>query len=216
MNKLKQYKQSLLAGMSISVGAFAYLITLQKTNNPFISAMMFYTGLCIILSCQLHLFTGQVLSLKVDGYTEQSYRQSYISNKAYITTLVKTWIGNLIGSIITSILLLQVLHPNVEQIVTNKLSLNPIQMIIGGIFCNILVCLAVDNYKMYSNHIVSGFLILCFVLCGFNHIVADFSYYAIAIYNGMQLDISKIIISLVFVTIGNICGGLLVFNMKRH
>jgi formate/nitrite transporter FocA (FNT family) len=105
------YKNSIMAGMSISLGTFAYLITLQKTNNIFISATMFYIGLCIILSCQLSLFTGQVLSLKVNGYTEQSYRLSYISNKEYIKTLFNTWISNLIGSIITAILLVQILHP---------------------------------------------------------------------------------------------------------
>jgi formate/nitrite transporter FocA (FNT family) len=89
-------------------------------------------------------------------------------------------------------------------------------MIIGGIFCNILVCLAVDNYKMYTNHLVSGFLILCFILCGFNHIVADFSYYTIAICSGIHLDIIKLVMSIMFVTIGNVLGGLLVFNIKRH
>ena len=57
------------------------------------------------------------------------FSKSSISTKDYIKTLSKTWIGNLIGSVITTILLFQVLHPNVEQIVNTKLSLNPIRLI---------------------------------------------------------------------------------------
>lgn len=179
-----EFKKSISAGMSISLGTFAYLIVLQKTNNMFVSAIMFYMGLCIILSHQLSLFTGQILSLKVKDYTKQYYTNSNISNKEYILTLTKTWIGNLIGSVITTVLLFQILHPNVRQLVINKISLSPLQMIIGGFFCNVCVCLAVDNYKTNKNYLVSGFFIICFIMCGFNHIVADFSHYTLAMCQG--------------------------------
>lgn len=211
-----KYKNSIMAGASISLGAFAYLITLQKTNNPFIASMMFYTGLSLVLIFGFDLFTGQVVSLRTDTYTQQYFTKSSISIKDYIKTLSKTWIGNLIGSIITTILLFQVLHPNVEKIINTKLSLNPIQLLVGGIACNFLVCCAVANYKMYQNHLISGFFITVFVICGFLHCIADMTYFTLAICNGMNLEIINIIKYMVLVTLGNVCGGLLLYFMKRQ
>ena len=216
INKLKQYKNSIMAGMSISLGAFAYLITLQKTNNPFIASMMFYTGLSLVLIFGFDLFTGQVLGLKTNTYTQQYFSSSRISTKEYIKTLSKTWIGNLIGSVITTILLFQVLHPNVEQMINTKLSLNPIQLLVGGIACNFLVCCAVANYKMYQNHLISGFFITVFVICGFLHCIADMTYFTLAICSGMNLDIVKVIMYMVLVTLGNVCGGLLLYLVKKQ
>lgn len=213
---MNKYKNSIVAGMCISLGAFAYLVTLQKTNNSFLGSLMFYVGLSLILLFRFELFTGQVLSLKVDIYTEEHFRPSDISIKQYIKTLTRTWIGNLIGSIITTVALFQILHPDVSSIVNTKLSLNPIQMMVGGLFCNLLVTCAVANYKMYQNHLISGFFILCFVICGFNHIVADFSYYTLGFCEGVNINISQLLMSLLFVTIGNLCGGLLLVFLKKN
>lgn len=213
---LNKYKNSIVGGMCISLGTFAYLITLQKTKNPFLSSIMFYIGLSLIMVFRFELFTGQVLSLKVDMYTEEHFRLSNISLRKYMETLTRTWIGNLIGSIMTTIALFQILHPDVSNIVNTKLSLNPIQMIVGGFFCNMLVTSAVGYYKMYQNHLISGFFILCFVLCGFNHIVADFSYYTLGFCEGMQINIVQLLMSLLFVTVGNICGGLLLLYSKKN
>jgi len=212
---ISKYKNSIMAGVSISLGTFAYLITLQKTNSPFIASIMFYLGLSLVMIFGFDLFTGQVLSLKTDTYTQQYFSKSNISIKEYIKTLTKTWIGNLIGSVITTIALFQVLHPNVEQIVNTKLALNPIQLIIGGIVCNFLVCCAVANYKMYSNHLISGFFITVFVICGFNHSIADMTYYTLGFCSGMNLNIINVIISLVIVTISNVLGGLLLYYIKK-
>jgi nitrite transporter NirC len=213
---LNKYKNSIVAGMCISLGTFAYLVTLQKTNNPFLSSIMFYIGLSLILLFRFELFTGQVLSLKVYMYTEEHFRLNDISIKEYIITLTRTWIGNLIGSVITTIALFQILHPDVSNIVNTKLSLNPIQMLVGGVFCNLLVTCAVANYKMYQNHLISGFFILCFVICGFNHIVADFSYYTLGFFEGININIIQLLMSLLFVTVGNILGGLLLVFIKKR
>ena len=211
-----KYKNSIMAGVSISLGAFAYLITLQKTNDSFIASIMFYTGLSLVLIFGFDLFTGQVLGLKTDTYTLKYFSKSSISTNGYIKTLTKTWIGNLIGSVITTILLFQVLHPNVEQIINTKLSLNPIQIIVGGIACNFLVCCAVANYKMFSNHLISGFFITVFVICGFLHCIADMTYFTLAICNGMSLDIIKVITYIILITWGNVLGGLLLYLVKKQ
>ena len=201
---MNNISKSLSAGAFISLGVFTYLTTLQKTSNIFLASITFYLGLSLVFSFKASLFTGQVLT------------KAELPLQEYIVTLSKTWIGNLIGSVITTILLVQVLHPSVEQIINTKLSLNPIQLIVGGIACNFLVCCAVANYKMYQNHLISGFFITVFVICGFLHCIADMTYFTLAICSGMNLDSIKVIIYMILVTLGNIIGGLLLYLVKKQ
>lgn len=213
---MSEFKKSVCGGIAISLGTFCYLTTLNKTNNIFLSAMTFYLGLCIILTYGYNLYTGKVITLKVDMFTINYFQESNISNKEYIFELIKVWIGNLIGSIITTIVLFQILHPDVTTIVNNKLALNPIQMLISSILCNIMVCLAVSSYKMYQNHLFSGFFITLFILCGFSHSIADMTYFTLGICEGVNIDIIKLVISMVIVSCGNAFGGLLLYYSKKR
>jgi formate/nitrite transporter FocA (FNT family) len=213
---MNELKKSICGGIAISLGTFSYLTTLSKTNNVFLSAITFYLGLCIIMVYGYNLYTGKVITLKVDTFTMDYFQKSNISNREYIVTLIKVWIGNLIGSIITTIALFQILHPDVTTIVNNKLALNPIQMLISSILCNIMVCLAVSSYKMYQNHLLSGFFITLFILCGFSHSIADMTYFTLGICEGVNIDIIKLAISIVIVSLGNAIGGLLLYYSKRR
>lgn len=201
---LNNLKKSIIGGGCISLGAFAYLITLQKTNNPFIASAMFYLGLSLILVFQQNLFTGQV------------YTKSDLKPMDYTVTLISTWTGNFIGSIITTVLLYQIIQPNVSKIIATKMSLNPIQLIISAFFCNILVCCAVANYKETKNHLISGFFICAFVICGFEHCIADMIYIVLGTLQGLNINTTNDVIILVFSTIGNVLGGLLVVNIKKQ
>jgi nitrite transporter NirC len=213
---MNEFKKSIYGGIAISAGTFAYLITLSKTNNVFLSAMTFYLGLCIILTYGYNLYTGKVLTLKVTNFTMNYFQTNNISNKEYIIKLVQVWLGNLIGSIITTILLFQILHPDVSTIVNNKLSLTPVQMLISSIMCNIMVCLAVSSYQMYKNHLLSGFFITLFILLGFSHSIADMSYFTLGICEGVNIDFVKLVVSMIVVSIGNAIGGLLLLYSKRN
>jgi formate/nitrite transporter FocA (FNT family) len=200
---MNEIKKSILGGAFISLGAFAYLITLQKTNNIFLASICFYLGLSLIMITKQNLFTGQV------------FTKSNLPIREYIDTLLKTWYLNFIGSVITTILLIQILHPDVSQLVDNKLSLNPIQTIISAIFCNCLVCGAVYSYNNTKNHLISGFFIVCFVILGFEHSIADMTYTAIAKIQGLNMNPSSAIILLVCSTVGNIIGGRIIVNITK-
>lgn len=191
-------KKSILAGSFISLGCFSYLTIFNKTNNLPLASLSFYIGLFLILLTQTNLFTGKILTLKTETKLE------------YISQLMQIWIGNLIGSIISTILLFQIFQPNVPQIIQHELSLNPIQMVISAIVCNLLVCSAVYSYNKYNNHIMSAFCIFLFVILGCEHIVANFTYYILGILEGINVNIIQLIMSMVFVTLGNILGGLLI------
>lgn len=201
---LNEAKKGIFGGAFISLGAFTYLMVLQKTNNIFLASMCFYLGLSLIMITKQNLFTGQVLT------------KANLSIREYLITLLKTWYLNFIGSVITTILLCQILHPDVSQLVTNKLSLSPIQTIISAIFCNCLVCGAVYNYNNTKNHLISGFFIMCFVIMGFEHSIADMTYTVIAKIQGLNMNPLSAIMLLVFSTFGNIIGGRIIVSITKQ
>jgi formate/nitrite transporter FocA (FNT family) len=202
---MNEIKKSIYGGSMISLGAFAYLIVLQKTNNIFLASMCFYLGLSLIMLTKQNLFTGQI------------FTRSHLPIREYIDTLINTWLFNFIGSIITTILLSQIFHPDITQLINNKLSLTLIQIIISAIFCNALVCIAVANYNKTNNHLMSWFYIFIFVIMGFEHCVADMTYIVL----GLQLQYTNLVYSnilplLICSTIGNIIGGRIIVNIIKQ
>jgi formate/nitrite transporter FocA (FNT family) len=202
---MNETKKGIFGGVFISLGAFAYLTVLQKTNNIFLASLCFYLGLSLIMITKQNLFTGQVLT------------KANLPIREYIDTLIKTWIFNFIGSIITTILLSQILHPDITQLINNKLSLTPIQIVISAIFCNALVCCAVANYNKTKNHLMSWFYIFIFVIMSFEHCVADMSYIIL----GLQLQCTNLVASniitlLICSTIGNIIGGRIMVSIINN
>lgn len=200
---MKQIGKGIFGGMFISLGAFAYLVTLQKTNNAFLASMMFFIGLLLVMVFKQRLFTGEVLTL------------THLDTRAYVINLIGTWILNFIGAIITTILLNQILPITIIPLIHNKLSLNYTQILISGMFCNFFVCSAIASYKATENYLISGFLITCFVLLGLEHSVADMSYFTLAFITGLNTNIPQLLTYILLATIGNFLGGRLVDLMIK-
>lgn len=197
-------KKSIIGGGMISLGAFCYLITLQKTQNIFLASATFFLGLSLILITKQNLFTGQVLT------------KAHLPLQEYIVTLSSTWVFNFLGAIITTILLNQILHPDITQLIANKLSLNPIQLIISGLFCNLLVTSAVACHNGGRSHLISAFYIFAFVIMGFEHCVANMTYIILAKLQGISINIPNLDVLLVFSTIGNIIGGRIIVSIIKQ
>jgi formate/nitrite transporter FocA (FNT family) len=201
---MNEIKKSIYAGGMISLGGFCYLTTLSKTQNSFLASITFFLGLSLIMLTKQSLFTGQILT------------KAHSPLREYIKTLSITWIFNFIGSIITTVLLSQILHPDITQLVTNKLSLNPIQIIISGLFCNALVCGAVATYNGTKNFMMSGFYITCFVLMSLEHSIANMTYMTLGLLQGINMNIVSVIVLMVCSTIGNIFGGRIIVNIINN
>lgn len=92
-----------------------------------------------------------------------------------------------------------------------KVSLTPVQMLLRGILCNICVCLAVwCSFKMNSESgklVMIAWCILIFMICGFEHSIANMSIVGVALVNG-KVALSGYLLNLAFVSVGNILGGL--------
>lgn len=77
-------------------------------------------------------------------------------------------------------------------------------IIILGIFCNVLIFFAVNNFKETAKKEKVVLLIMCvmaFILCGFEHCVANMFYFIVA---GTPDSTRYILLN----TVGNAAGGL--------
>lgn len=187
-------KDSIFAGLILSIAGFASI----KTPTP-INGIVFSFGLFLIISLRLSLFTGNVLKAE-NGIT-----------KNYIIECIKSYIGNFIGCFIFAYLLTLSCNTDIVlEIAEYKASLLFLPAIIKGILCNILVCIAVFLSRRCEESINKFICIVIpitlFILCGFEHSIANMSFFIIAKSN---------MFNLIPVTIGNIIGGLVVVFMTR-
>ena len=150
--------------------------------------------------------------------------RSLLNKKINISGLMKNWIlvyvGNLIGSIILVLLVFYsgvITGDAISKAITiaeSKVALTIWQMILRGILCNILVTLAVwmstASQDIISKIFACWFPIMLFVLCGFEHSVANMFFIPLGMILGAKVTIGYFLINLLFVTIGNIIGGAII------
>ena len=91
-----------------------------------------------------------------------------------------------------------------------RLAKAPLTLLVDGIFCGILIFICVEIYKTRGT--VLGILICIptFILCGFEHSVADIFYFANArIFSGKAVTV------VLLVALGNAIGALLIPAARR-
>lgn len=189
MKYIKTLLLAILAGIAIGIGGTIYL-TLE---NKIIGSLMFTVGLYTICTQGLNLFTGKV------GYL--------VNNKpSYLIDLVIIWIGNFIGTF-TSAKLIQLTRLTIDatNICNIKVNDSYLSLFILGIFCGMLMYIAVDGYKKTNNPIILFICVSVFILCGFEHCIADMFYFSLA----NMIGINTLMILLV-ITLGNSIGGMLI------
>lgn len=166
---LETLKKSIAAGLMIGVGATIYL----SLENKIVGAIMFSIGLFAICAFGMYLFTGKI------GYV--------IDNKNNPNCLL-IWLGNLIGSVI-GMTLIRIAKPQLcavaDEMVSAKLNQNIFATMILAFFCGILMYIAVENYRANQHGSIKIIgILMCvstFILCGFEHSIADMCYCVLAI-----------------------------------
>lgn len=193
---IKEFLLSILAGMSISFGCVAFL----ASNNKIVGSLFFVVGLFMILNFSFSLFTGKVC-------------YSLEHKPTYILRLVWIWLGNIVGALFMALLVratrLEGLFASAQTVVDTKLNDNLLSLFGLGILCNIMIFLAVYGYKNFENILAKMvalfFGVSVFVLCGFEHCIADAFYFSFCSSFSWEM-----ILRLVIITLGNAVGGLLI------
>lgn len=189
--------KGILAGIMIAIGGTVFL----STENKIIGSIFFSIGLFIICTKELNLFTGKI------GYI-------FDKNLKYTLEVFITLLGNFIGTFISAnILKYTRIYSNISRKAINicniKLNDNLISILILSIFCGILMYLAVNGYKTIKDDFgkyASIFLaVIVFILCGFEHSIANMYYFSIA-----NLWSSNSFIYLLIMILGNSIGGVFI------
>ena len=185
--------KSIGASLLISIVSYCNLIC----TNKFIGAFLFSFGLIIICKFGLSLFTGMA------GYiTTKNIPPFFV---AITINLIFTFILGRIMSYNTQA------TAKAIEIYNSKINMNILDLFISSIFCGMMIYIGVEYYKRHSSFLGILFAIPIFVICGFDHAVADTFYYSIV----GQYDIKDLIL-LTIVVIGNIIGSNLVRFIFSH
>jgi formate/nitrite transporter FocA (FNT family) len=187
------------AGITIGIGGAVYL-TLE---NRVIGAVLFGVGLYTIVLNGLFLYTGKV-----------GYLISAKDKKAYILQLIFTWLGNFAGTALAAAAIsatrIRNLRRTAEVICKTKLADTPHSILILAVFCGILMYVAVDGFREKGNPLILFFCVTVFILCGFEHCIANMFYFSLA--GAWSL---RAVIYLLLMTLGNSVGGILLPLVKK-
>lgn len=178
--------KSFFAGMMIGLGAAASSVAAHNIGNVGLArltaAMVFPVGLMMVILMGAELFTGDCL-LAI-GLPEKN-----ISGLQFARTLILVYLGNLIGGVVLSALIVLcgqldysggLLGAYTIKVALAKVGMSPVKAVSSGILCNILVCaavlMAVCAKDVTGKIMVSFFVIMLFVTAGFEHCVANMYY----------------------------------------
>lgn len=184
-------KKSIAAGALIGLGCAANLHCTSKTAG----AALFAVGLILICLLDLDLFTGKI---------------GYVRNIRPKTNLIKIWLGNLAGIIaVTGLVRLgrPEIHTASVALVAKKFDLPIWRVSALACLCGMVMCLAVEAYRRHKNS-MAGVLgvwlcVITFVICGFEHSVADMGYCILAV-----RTVHEGFTAVRFVAFVSLCNGL--------
>ena len=178
---------SIVAGMMIAIGGIIFL-----TLSGLEGALLFSMGLLTILCLKLELFTGKAGLLATKEITPGK--------------LLEIWIGNFIGALGMALMLLLTprgieLSNKAMEIVAVRLTNGFLVNFIYGIFCGMLMFMAVKTWQFTNgNPFYAMMPVGIFIMCGFNHCIADMFYLHIGCMDILNYHV------LIPTTIGNIIG----------
>ena len=156
----------------IAIGGTVFL----SIENKVIGASLFSIGLFGVLIYNLNLYTGKI------GYLIINF------NLKYIKELIITLIGNFIGACSVGFILRYTrIYDNIYEkslmLVNTKLNDNILSIFILSIFCGLLMYYAVNGFKKqtdFGKYLVVYLGVAVFILCGFEHCIANMYYFSVA------------------------------------
>ena len=194
--------KGIYAGIMIGVGGTVFL----SVSDSVMGSFLFSIGLLMICMYGMNLYTGKI------GYV-------LINKFEYVYELLLSLLGNFVGTFIVGRLMLLTRYSSISAralTMSNlKLGDNLLSIFVLSMFCGILMYIAVNNYKKSQNEIgkyVGIFMcVMVFILCGFEHCVANMYYFTVA-----SAWSAKTFLYLLIMILGNSAGSVLIaffYNM---
>lgn len=185
----KLITKSILAGVLIALAGIVYL----NCSDKVVGSFLFSFGLCLVIILEANLYTGKVGYIKsVDDLSEVLFM--------LILNLVSAYLVGLLSG-------MGPMHDSAAAIVTTKLETEWWITLLKSIGCGICIYGSVEGYKKTKSFVPVILGVMCFILAGFNHVVADAFYIGAARFGSLQY--------LLLVAIGNAIGSILIRLLQR-
>lgn len=243
VKKVKKRKRTqlllgFLAGMFIAFAAYSGTMAMHSVESTgparVLGGAIFPVGLMLVIFLGAELFTGNCL-----------ISMAVMDKKVKITDMFKNlgvvFIANLLGALFIVVLCFLsglwdtsggLLGAYTIKTALTKATLSPVSALASGILCNILVCGSILVMTMSTD--MTGkiwgifFTIMAFVVCGFEHSVANMYYLLAGLFaklNPEYIDVAKTAYELTneqldslniwtclestfYVSVGNMIGGM--------
>ncbi len=202
MKWLKTFVGGILAGISIAIGGTVFL----SLDNKVLGALFFTVGLFAVCTFGFNLYTGKVCYV-------------FDNDREYALGLPVIWLGNLCGAFLTAAAeratrIGPALAEKAAALCSVKLGDGPVSIFLLSVFCNVLIWLAVEGFKNNPHpagkYLSLFFGVAVFILCGFEHCVANMYYFSMA---GMWRW--KTLGWVLVMTAGNSVGGVIFPLLRR-
>ena len=188
---LRKILDGVQAGIMIAIGGAVFL----ACENKVVGSVMFTVALLTICFKGYSLYTGKI------GYIPEKH------GKEEFSVLLLGLLGNLIGTFICGLLIrtaLTNLGDTALNVCTAKLTQSAYSTFVRGIFCGVLMYVAVSVYRDKKSLAGILFCVPVFILAGFEHSIADMFYFAAS--GIVSLDA---FVFIWLVILGNTLGGML-------
>ena len=215
---------ALMAGAYVGLGIiliFSVAGSLDSSVQKLVMGLSFGIALTLIVFAGAELFTGYTMYMTI-GVVYKTVKLSEL-----LSTWIATWVFNLLGSVALALLFVQggggaLLNEGadlLQKVANYKINSEASALVARGILCNWLVCLALwmaARCKSDSGKaIVIFWCLFAFISSGYEHSVANMTLLSIALLAEHSSSVSLLGIAhnLVWVTLGNIIGGVLFMGM---
>ena len=189
----KTFVSAILAGMAISFGGVVFL----SLENKVLGSLFFTVGLFMVCTFGLNLFTGKVCYF-------------FQNDLAFRLNLIVIWLGNLVGTLIVGNMVrvsrIAGIAERAASMCAVKTGDSMVSLFILGILCDIFIYVGVESYRS-NPHEIGKYLglffgVMVFILCGYEHCVADMFYFTVA-----GAWSAQAVVCLLVITAGNAAGG---------
>ncbi|MBE0529914.1 MAG: nitrite transporter NirC [Rhodospirillales bacterium] len=209
-----------MAGAYVGIG-IVLIFSLGQMVDPSVRALVmgacFGIALTLVVFAGSELFTGHTMMMTL-GVLKGSVGLGSLGR-----SWVMTWIGNLAGSALLGSLfvaggggLILKEGPNlIFTVAAVKMNSPAIELLVRGILCNWLVCLALWTSARATSDSAKCILIFwclfAFIASGFEHSIANMTIFTIALLGNHPdtVSLGGMAFNLLWVTIGNAIAGVL-------